>query len=47
MSTNDEGDLPAPGVDKAGPAGIQNDILSVLSAESDGRVFKRRVAGIL
>lgn len=31
---DDEGDLPAPGVDEAGPAGVQRDVLPVPGAEA-------------
>lgn len=47
MPTNDERDLPAPWVHKAGPAGIQYDVISILSTKSNGWMFKGRMACIL
>lgn len=43
---NDEGNLPAPGVDEAGPAGVQCDVLAIAGAESDGRIVERLPAGL-
>lgn len=43
---NDEGYLPAPGVDEAGPAGIQRDVLPVAGAESNGGIVERLSAGL-
>lgn len=44
VSPDDEGHLAAPGVDEAGPAGVQGDIFSVAGAEPDGGVVKRLAA---
>ena len=33
---NDEGDFPTPWVDKAGPAGVEDDVLSIPNTEPDG-----------
>lgn len=41
VSPDDEGDLPAPRVDEAGPAGVQCDVLPIPGAEPDGRIVKR------
>lgn len=43
---NDERYLPAPGVDEAGPAGIQRDVLPVAGAESNGGIVERLSAGL-
>lgn len=43
---DDERDLTAPGVDKAGPAGVDDGVLSIPRAEPDGGVVKR-LASIL
>lgn len=40
MSPNNKGDLAAPGVDKTGPAGVQDDVFSISCTEADGRVVK-------
>lgn len=45
VSADDKGNFAAPGIDKAGPAGIYGDVLSVTSAEADGVV--ERLAGVL
>lgn len=45
VSADDEGNFAAPGIDKAGPAGVDGDVLSVTSTEAD-RVIKR-LASIL
>lgn len=45
VSADDEGNFAAPGIDKAGPAGVDGDVLSVTSTEAD-RVLKR-LASIL
>ena len=37
---DNEGHFAAPGVDEAGPAGVQDDVLPVMGAEPDGRVVK-------
>lgn len=47
VPAHDERDLPAPRVHKAGPAGVQDDVIAILSTKSDGRVFKGRVACVL
>lgn len=36
-----KGDLAAPGVDEAGPAGVDDDVPSVPRAEPDGGVVER------
>lgn len=46
VPANDEGDLAAPGVDKAGPAGVNGDVLAISCAETNWGVVKR-LAGIL
>ena len=38
---DNEGDLAAPGVDEAGPAGVDDYVLSVPRAEPDGGVVER------
>lgn len=43
---DDEGYLAAPGVDEAGPAGVQCDVLPIAGAESDGRIVERLSAGL-
>lgn len=43
---DDEGDLPAPRVDEAGPAGVQRDVLPVPRAEADGGVVERLPSGL-
>lgn len=45
VSADDKGNFAAPGIDKAGPAGINGDVLSVTSTETDGVI--ERLAGIL
>lgn len=47
MPTNDEGNLAAPGVDEAGPASVQGDVVSILAAKTHRRVLKWRLSGIL
>lgn len=47
MAPDDEGDLAAPGVDEAGPAGVQGDVVAILAAETHGRVFERRLSCVL
>lgn len=47
MPTNDEGNLAAPGVDEAGPAGVQCDVVSILAAKTHRRMLKWRLSGIL
>ena len=37
---DDKGHFAAPGVDEAGPAGVQDDVLPVPPAEPDGRVVE-------
>lgn len=44
MSSNDEGHFAAPRVDEAGPAGVQRDMVSVLTAQAHWRVLKWRLA---
>lgn len=46
VSPDDEGDLPAPRVDEAGPAGVQRDVLPVPGTEPDGGIVKRLPAGL-
>lgn len=41
VASYDEGHFAAPRVDEAGPAGVQSDIISILTAQSNRRVFKR------
>lgn len=41
MPAYDEGDLAAPGVDEAGPAGVDGDVLAVSCTEADGGVVER------
>lgn len=40
VPANNEGDLAAPGVDEAGPAGVRGDVLPVSCTETDGGVVK-------
>ena len=40
MPPDDEGDFAAPGVNEAGPAGVQDDVLPVPRTEPDGRVVE-------
>jgi len=40
VSPDDEGHLAAPGVNEAGPAGVDGDVLTVLGAEVCGRVVE-------
>ena len=47
MSPDDEGHLTAPRVDEAGPAGVQSDVVSILTAQAHRRVLKRRLSSIL
>lgn len=47
VPANDEGHLTAPRVDEAGPAGVQGDVVTVLTPEPDGWVFERRLACVL
>lgn len=47
MPTNDEGNLAAPGVDEAGPAGVQGDVVSILAAKTHRRMLEWRLSGIL
>lgn len=47
MSPDDEGHLAAPGVDEAGPAGVQGDVVSVLTAQAHRRVLEWRLASVL
>lgn len=46
VPADDEGDLAAPRVDKAGPAAVHHDVLAVSGAETDGGVVER-LAGVL
>lgn len=46
VPANDEGDLAAPGVDKAGPAAVHHDVLAISGAETNGGVVER-LAGVL
>jgi len=41
VSSNNKGDLSAPGVDKTGPARVQDDVFSISCTDADGRVVKR------
>lgn len=47
VPSDDEGHLTAPGVDEAGPAGVQGDVVTVLTPEPDGWVFKRWLTRVL
>lgn len=47
VPADDEGHLTAPRVDEAGPAGVQGDVVAVLTPKPDGRVFERRLARVL
>lgn len=47
MSPDDEGYFAAPRVDEAGPAGVQDDMVAVLTAQAHWRVFKWRLACVL
>lgn len=47
VPADDEGHLSAPRVDEAGPAGVQGDVVAVLTAEPDGWVFKRWLTRVL
>lgn len=47
VASDDEGHFAAPGVDEAGPAGVQGDVVAILAAEAHGRVLKRRLSSIL
>lgn len=47
MPSDDEGHLAAPRVDEAGPAGVQGDMVPVLTAQAHWRVLKRRLACVL
>lgn len=40
MPPDNEGNFSAPGVHEGGPTGVQHDVFSILSTESDGRVVK-------
>lgn len=44
VSANDKHHFPAPRIHKTGPAGIQYDIISILSTKSNGQMFKRGLA---
>ena len=46
VSPDDEGDLPAPRVDEAGPAGVQRDVLPVPGTEPDGGIVERLPTGL-
>lgn len=46
VPANDKGDLATPGVDKAGPAGVDGDVLAVSRTET-GRGVVERLAGVL
>ena len=43
---NDEGDLPAPGIDEAGPAGVQRDVLPVSGTEPERGVVEGLPPGL-
>lgn len=47
MPSDDEGHFAAPRVDKAGPAGVQGDMVSVLTAQAHWGVLKWRLACVL
>lgn len=47
MSPDDEGHFAAPRVDEAGPAGVQGDMVPVLTAQAHWRVLKWRLACVL
>ena len=40
MAADDKGHLAAPGVDEAGPAGVDGHVLAILGAEARGRVVE-------
>lgn len=47
MASDDEGHFAAPGIDEAGPAGVQGDVVAILAAETHWRVLERRLSCIL
>lgn len=47
MPADDESHFAAPRVDEAGPAGVQGDMVSVLTAQAHWRVLKWRLACVL
>lgn len=47
MPSDDEGHLAAPRVNEAGPAGVQGDVVSVLTTQTDWRMLERRLSRIL
>lgn len=47
MPSDDESHFAAPRVDEAGPAGVQGDVVSVLTAQAHWRVLKWRLACVL
>ena len=44
VPANDKGDLATPGVDEAGPAGINGDVLAVSRTETDRGVIEWRTS---
>lgn len=46
VSSDNESHLSTPGINKAGPAGVQGDVISILTAQSHRRVLKRRLTSI-
>lgn len=46
VPADDKGDLAAPGIDEAGPAGVDGDVLAVPRTEADGRMVER-LTGVL
>lgn len=47
VASDDEGHFAAPGVDEAGPTGVQGDVVAILAAKAHGRVLERRLSSIL
>lgn len=41
MPANDKGDFAAPGVDEAGPASVEGDVLAIFCTEADRGVIER------
>lgn len=46
VSADDEGDLSAPRIDEAGPAGVQSDVLAIPGTEPNGRIVEGLPAGL-
>lgn len=47
MPSNYEGNLATPRVDEAGPAGVQSDVVSILTAQAHWWVLEWRLSRIL